>query len=206
MELSTRIHTHTYSITAAPPVPDDVILNVVVLEINEFTHFKVTLTLQIKPSFDLHAWCLKLSLCPFPLVHSWNQRSFREATADAVNAYCEDKECPVAYPQARARWIDSVQTKFTKNHESFTHHIWLDNNNIIHNSYNYHLLYYPPHIHTHTPQEIIDSYRESHKLYMYTWSCYNVFLTFNLPPLHTYTHTHAHAQEEHSHGWQHLHR
>ena len=36
-----------------------------------------------------------------------NRRLFREATADAINVYCENNECLVAYPQARTRWIDS---------------------------------------------------------------------------------------------------
>ncbi|XP_064385849.1 mucin-like protein [Halichondria panicea] len=74
--------------TAAPPVttvpddtdtiPTDAIPNAVVVEINGFTPSTFT------PE---------------------NQRRFREATADAVNGYCEENECLVVFPdpQARAR-------------------------------------------------------------------------------------------------------
>ena len=31
------------------------------------------------------------------------QRHFREATADAINVYCEDNDCLVSYPEARTR-------------------------------------------------------------------------------------------------------
>ncbi len=92
-------HTHTegaLATTASIPVmtvPDEAIPNTVVMEINGFTPSTVTIYNYVTPQFNGPSIQFTLE----------NQRRFREATADAVNGYCEDNECLVSYPEARRR-------------------------------------------------------------------------------------------------------
>ncbi len=99
-----HVHTHTHTegalttTTASIPVmtvPDEAIPNTVVVEINGFTPSTVTIYNYVTPQFNGDSISIQFTL--------ENQRRFREATADAVNGYCEDNECLVSYPEARRR-------------------------------------------------------------------------------------------------------
>ncbi len=96
------MYTHTegaLTTTASIPVmtvPDEAVPNTVVVEINGFTPSTVTIYNYVTPQlFYGDSISIQFTL--------ENQRRFREATADAVNGYCEDNECLVSYPEARRR-------------------------------------------------------------------------------------------------------